>query len=165
MPRALHSTRICSSQKGQAAEGLHAHVLSRRWDASRPGLTWRRFMDNKNAELDRLNGVYMKLLAGAKVEFIEGRGRVVDAHTVEVDGRRFTVRAYSGSFGQAGPARMSLPPRLVLRNRQVPAAGSPASILCAEPGPEKAAPPCGAAWLSSCSPLLAGTSRPEACGT
>ena len=64
-----------------------------RWDASRPGLTWRRFMENKNAELDRLNGVYMKLLAGANVEFVEGRGRVIDAHTVEVDGRRFTVRA------------------------------------------------------------------------
>ena len=73
------------------AQGCCARAA--RWDTSRPGLTWRRFMDNKNAELDRLNGVYMKLLAGANVEFVEGRGRVVDAHTVEVDGRRFTVRA------------------------------------------------------------------------
>lgn len=49
-------------------------------------------MENKNKELERLNGVYMKLLAGAKVEYIEGRGKIVDAHTVEVDGKRFTVR-------------------------------------------------------------------------
>ena len=78
--------------------------MSHRWDASRPGLTWRRFMENKNAELDRLNGVYMKLLAGANVEFVEGRGRVVDAHTVEVDGRRFTVRARACSGSPHSPA-------------------------------------------------------------
>ena len=63
------------------------------WNTERPGLTWQRFMDNKNKELKRLNGVYMKLLEGSKVDYHEGRGRVVDAHTVEVDGRRFTVRA------------------------------------------------------------------------
>lgn len=48
-------------------------------------------MENKNKELDRLNGVYMKLLAGAGVEYFEGRGRIVDAHTVEVNGNRYTV--------------------------------------------------------------------------
>ncbi len=63
-----------------------------RWDASRPALTWKRLMENKNKELDRLNGVYMKLLAGAGVEYFEGRGRIVDAHTVEVNGKRYTVR-------------------------------------------------------------------------
>ncbi len=50
-------------------------------------------MDNKNKELERLNGVYMKLLAGAGVEYFEGRGKIVDAHTVEVNGKRYTVRA------------------------------------------------------------------------
>lgn len=48
-------------------------------------------MDNKNKELERLNGVYLKLLEGSKVDYHEGRGRIVDAHTVEVEGRRFTV--------------------------------------------------------------------------
>ena len=48
-------------------------------------------MQNKNKELDRLNGVYMKLLNNAGVEYIEGRGTVVDAHTVEVNGKRYTV--------------------------------------------------------------------------
>ena len=47
--------------------------------------------DNKNKELDRLNGVYKKLLANTKVDYHEGFGTVVDAHTVEVNGQRFTV--------------------------------------------------------------------------
>lgn len=62
-----------------------------RWDAEVPGITWQRLMDNKNKELDRLNGVYRKLLDDAGVEYIEGRGRIVDAHTVEVDGKKYTV--------------------------------------------------------------------------
>ena len=67
------------------------HQLMHRWDAEVPGITWQRLMDNKNKELDRLNGVYRKLLDGAGVEYIEGRGRIVDAHTVEVNGKTYTV--------------------------------------------------------------------------
>ena len=59
-----------------------------------PGITWQRLMENKNKELDRLNGVYRKLLDGAGVEYIEGRGRIVDAHTVEVDGKKYTVSTF-----------------------------------------------------------------------
>ena len=47
-------------------------------------------------ELQRLNGVYDKLLAKAGVTYIEGRGKLVDVHTVDVDGKRYTVR---GSVG------------------------------------------------------------------
>ena len=63
-----------------------------RWDSTRPGITWERFMDNKRKELDRLNGVYMKILDSNNVEYHEGRGKLIDAHTVDVDGKRFTVR-------------------------------------------------------------------------
>ena len=62
-----------------------------RWDVAEPGLTWERLMQNKNKELDRLNGVYMKLLNNAGVKYIEGRGKLVDAHTVEVNGKHYTV--------------------------------------------------------------------------
>ena len=48
-------------------------------------------MQNKNKELDRLNGVYMNLLNNAGVKYIEGRGTLVDAHTVEVEGKQYTV--------------------------------------------------------------------------
>ena len=63
-----------------------------RWDVAEPSVTWERLMQNKNKELDRLNGVYMKLLNNAGVEYMEGRGTIVDAHTVDVDGKRYTVR-------------------------------------------------------------------------
>lgn len=62
-----------------------------RWDVEQPGLTWQRMNENKNKELDRLNGVYKKLLDGANVAYFEGFGKVLDPHTVEVDGKQFTV--------------------------------------------------------------------------
>ena len=64
-----------------------------RWDVAEPGVTWDRLMQNKNKELDRLNGIYMKMLNNAGVEYFEGRGTIVDAHTVEVDGKKYTVSA------------------------------------------------------------------------
>ena len=63
-----------------------------RWEAQQPPVAWKRLMDNKNKELDRLNGVYKKILDGAGVEYHEGRGTIVDPHTIDVDGKRFTVR-------------------------------------------------------------------------
>ncbi|KAK9795924.1 hypothetical protein WJX73_005162 [Symbiochloris irregularis] len=62
------------------------------WDSTRPGLTWERFMDNKNKELDRLNSVYMKILANNNVTYHEGRGKLLDAHTIDVDGKQFTAK-------------------------------------------------------------------------
>ena len=75
-----------------------ACVLSR-WDLPQPRVTWDRLMQNKNKELDRLNGVYMKLLNNAGVQYIEGRGTVVDAHTVEVNGKKYTVSLNKCSCG------------------------------------------------------------------
>lgn len=57
-----------------------------------PTLDWKTFLDKKNAELTRLNGVYANLLKNSGVEMIEGRGVLVDAHTVEVAGRRITAK-------------------------------------------------------------------------
>jgi glutathione reductase (NADPH) len=39
---------------------------------------------NKNKELDRLEGVYRNMLAKANVDLLEGRGVVLDPHTVRV---------------------------------------------------------------------------------
>ena len=69
------------------------HLCDGRWDVAETSVTWDRLMQNKNKELDRLNGVYMKLLNNAGVKYIEGRGTLVDAHTVEVAGKQYTVSA------------------------------------------------------------------------
>lgn len=41
-------------------------------------------IDNKSKEITRLNSVYNSLLKNAGVEYLEGKGSLVDAHTVKV---------------------------------------------------------------------------------
>ena len=61
------------------------------WNASRPDFDWNRLRDNKKAEITRLNGIYQNLLQGPGVEVIDGRGRLIDPHTVEVKGRHYSA--------------------------------------------------------------------------
>ena len=59
------------------------------WDTGQPddwGHDWGQLISRKNAELDRLSGIYTSLLENAGVEIIAGRGVVRDAHTVAVAG-------------------------------------------------------------------------------
>lgn len=49
-------------------------------------------MANKNAELHRLTGIYKNILNNAGVTLIEGRGKIVDPHTVDVDGKIYSAR-------------------------------------------------------------------------
>jgi glutathione reductase (NADPH) len=59
---------------------------------ARPELDWGRLVAAKDREIDRLNGVYLRLLRDAGVKLIEGRARILDGHTVEVGGTRYTAR-------------------------------------------------------------------------
>lgn len=57
---------------------------------------WKRLIANKTREIERLNGVYKKLLTNSKVDMYEGYGRIIDRHTVEVqptggEAKRFTT--------------------------------------------------------------------------
>lgn len=45
---------------------------------------WTRLITGKSKEIQRLNGVYNNILKNAGVEMLEGRGKIVDPHTVEV---------------------------------------------------------------------------------
>lgn len=54
------------------------------WEIGDSRFQWAKLIENKNTELDRLNGIYNKLLADNNVELIAGRGRLIDAHTVEI---------------------------------------------------------------------------------
>eukprot|EP00877_Chromochloris_zofingiensis_P011984 jgi/Chrzof1/7039/Cz02g08150.t1 len=57
-----------------------------------PDHGWSKFLEAKRKELNRLNGAYKNTLKNAGVELIEGRGQIIDAHTVEVDGKRCTAK-------------------------------------------------------------------------
>jgi glutathione reductase (NADPH) len=52
---------------------------------------WGALIEAKDKELDRLHQIYVNMLNNAKVQIIDGRGVVVDPHTVEVNGKRYTA--------------------------------------------------------------------------
>lgn len=58
-------------------------------DSARPD--WAHLINLKNKELERLEGVYHRLLDGPGVELIDGTGVLIDAHTVEIGERRVTA--------------------------------------------------------------------------
>ncbi len=61
------------------------------WSAGHPTFDWHTLIDNKNREIERLNGIYRNLLVNSGVTLHEGHARLIDAHTVEVNGRRHTA--------------------------------------------------------------------------
>ncbi len=62
------------------------------WSPHAPAFDWECLLANKNKEIDRLNRIYVDMLAKSGVALITGRGRLVDPHTVEVAGRRVTAK-------------------------------------------------------------------------
>jgi glutathione reductase (NADPH) len=62
------------------------------WNVTTSGFEWPHLLANKNKEIARLNGIYTRILDKAGVEVIEGRARLVDAHTVEVNGKKITAK-------------------------------------------------------------------------
>jgi len=61
------------------------------WSVGERSFSWPDLIAAKDREIDRLNEVYHKLLDQSGVELHRGRGRFVDAHTVEVGDRRVTA--------------------------------------------------------------------------
>ncbi|MCE2487288.1 MAG: glutathione-disulfide reductase [Desulfurellaceae bacterium] len=61
------------------------------WSVGQRSVDWPTLVANKNVEIERLNGIYRNLLSNAGAEIIEGRARLVDPHTLAVDGRSYTA--------------------------------------------------------------------------
>ena len=62
------------------------------WQIDNVGFDWSQLRGNLHAELDRLEGVYRRLLSGAGVTSFDARARIVDPHCVELaDGTRITA--------------------------------------------------------------------------
>jgi glutathione reductase (NADPH) len=54
------------------------------WSLEGADFDWARLVSAKNEELQRLEGVYRRLLKEAGVTLVEGKGHLLDAHTVQV---------------------------------------------------------------------------------
>ena len=61
------------------------------WTVGERRFDWKTFVANKDREIARLNGVYRRILDQNGVDILEGRARIIDAHTVEVADRRLTA--------------------------------------------------------------------------
>ncbi|MGH7771140.1 MAG: glutathione-disulfide reductase [Candidatus Binatia bacterium] len=61
------------------------------WSVGKRRFDWTKLISNKNAEIERLNLVYQKLLEDAGGSIIRGRAEIQDPHTVVVDGKSYTA--------------------------------------------------------------------------
>ena len=61
------------------------------WQIEGKTFDWAVLRDNVAAEVDRLNGLYQNTLDNNQVTTLLGHARIIDAHTVEVDGQRHTA--------------------------------------------------------------------------
>jgi len=78
------------------------------WTIPKADFDWSALIAAKDKEIDRLNGVYLGMLERSGVALYPERGRLIDAHTVEVGGRRLTAERILIATG-AKPFRPAIP--------------------------------------------------------
>src|SRR5436190_93533 len=62
------------------------------WRVAEPELDWPTLLANKDREIDRLNGVYERVLVNAGVFIFRGKALVRGKNEVEVNGRNVTAK-------------------------------------------------------------------------
>jgi glutathione reductase (NADPH) len=62
------------------------------WSVAEPVLDWKKLVANKDREIDRLNGVYERILVNAGVAILRGRAVVLDRNSVSVNGKTYTAK-------------------------------------------------------------------------
>src|SRR5262249_1516230 len=71
------------------------------WSVDEARFDWAALIASKDKEIDRLNGIYKKLLAESGVALTEARAVLLDPHTVEIAGKRITAETILVSTGAA----------------------------------------------------------------
>ena len=61
------------------------------WTVGERAVSWPRLIANKNREIERLNGVYRRLLEGAGATIVWGRAQLLDAHTVALGHEHYSA--------------------------------------------------------------------------
>jgi glutathione reductase (NADPH) len=78
------------------------------WTVPEPEFSWPKLIEAKDREIARLEGIYERLLVNAGVRLIRGRAKLLDAHTVEIDGTRHTAEYILVATG-GWPVRPGIP--------------------------------------------------------
>jgi glutathione reductase (NADPH) len=68
------------------------HAEAYGWTVGENRFDWATLIANKNKEIQRLNGIYRKVLVDADVKVIEDHAEVIDPHTVTVGGKKITAK-------------------------------------------------------------------------
>ncbi|MVW75897.1 glutathione-disulfide reductase [Pseudomonas xionganensis] len=68
------------------------HAKGFGWSLGQAGFDWATLIANKNREIERLNGIYRNLLVSSGVTLLDGHARLLDGHSVEVNGQRYSAR-------------------------------------------------------------------------
>lgn len=61
------------------------------WTIDGATFDWQTLIANKDREIQRLNGIYRNLLVDSGVTLLQAHAQLVDGHTVEVDGKRYSA--------------------------------------------------------------------------
>ena len=71
-----------------ASEFAHGFDVARKygWTVGETSFDWPAFIAEKDKEIARLSGIYVRNLQNAGAELFHGRAKVIDAHTVEIEG-------------------------------------------------------------------------------
>ncbi len=89
--------------------GMPAEAAAYGWDIKAGAFDWGVFRGKMNAELDRLEGVYRKMLRGSGVQTFDLRATIKDAHTVALsDGTTKTAKHILIASG-GHPVRPDMP--------------------------------------------------------
>jgi glutathione reductase (NADPH) len=61
------------------------------WSPVESSFDWTKMINAVNNELDRLNGIYQRMLDNSKVQLFRGYARLLDPHTIEIGDRKVTA--------------------------------------------------------------------------
>jgi glutathione reductase (NADPH) len=62
------------------------------WSVAEPSFDWRKLVANKDREIDRLNGIYERILVNAGVSIFRGKAFIRGKNEVEINGKTVTAK-------------------------------------------------------------------------
>ena len=73
-----------ASDYGPALKDMKAYG----WTHENAAFNWSKLIENKNAEILKLNGIYENLLSNANVDVFRGHAKFIDSNTIDIDGEK-----------------------------------------------------------------------------
>ena len=69
------------------------------WDVPKPTFNWQKLIANKDAEIDRLNGLYINTLGNAGATLYNGKAVITGQNNVAINGKKITAKTILVAVG------------------------------------------------------------------